>query len=143
MCFEVAYDAAIRDVAGSDVDLLAVQTNNATYLDTGQMEQQWAITRLRAVETGRAVAVASTTGISGVVAPDGRTLQRTDSRERTVIVQTVEAGSGSTSGVRWGAAVEAGLVFAAVVAVVVAAVRARSALPPPGDATRVERTTRV
>jgi apolipoprotein N-acyltransferase len=143
MCFEVAYDAAIRDIAGSDVDLLAVQTNNATYLGTGQLEQQWAITRMRAVETGRAVAVASTTGISGVVAPDGRSLERTDSRERAVIVQTVEAGSGTTPGVRWGGAVEAGLAFAAALAVVVAAVRARGAFPELRGVPRTERTTRV
>lgn len=106
MCFEVAFDGAIRDVAGADVDLLAVQTNNAVYLGTGQLEQQWAITRLRAIETGRAVVVAATTGISGVIGPDGSVLERTHSRAPRVIVAEVPTGSGQTPGVRWGAWVE-------------------------------------
>ncbi|HET7327215.1 MAG TPA: apolipoprotein N-acyltransferase [Nocardioidaceae bacterium] len=105
MCFEVAYDAAIRDVTRGTVDLLAVQTNNATYLGTDQLEQQWAITRMRAVETGRAVAVAATTGISGVIAPDGEVVERTESRAQQVIVAEVPAAEGTTLGVRIGAAV--------------------------------------
>jgi apolipoprotein N-acyltransferase len=118
MCFEVAYDAAVRAVARDDVDLLAVQTNNASYLGSGQLEQQWAITRLRAVETGRAVAVAATTGISGVVAPDGTVLERTGSRAPRALVATVPAAQGSTPGVRWGGWVEVvGSVAAAVVVV--------------------------
>ena len=50
---------------------LVVQTNNATYGRTGQPEQQLAMSRLRAVEHGRAVVTAATSGISAVVAPDG------------------------------------------------------------------------
>lgn len=119
MCFEVAYDAAVRDVARSDVDLLAVQTNNAAYLGSGQLEQQWAVTRMRAVETGRAVAVAATTGISGVVAPDGRVLARTHSRAQQTIVARVGAGEGQTPGVRWGLWVE--VVGSAVAAAAVVA----------------------
>ncbi len=106
MCFEVAYDDAVREVAGGAVDVLAVQTNNAAYLGTGQLEQQWAITRLRAVETGRAVAVAATTGISGVIGPGGDVLERTRSRRPQAIVAEVPAGQGATPGVRWGAWVE-------------------------------------
>ena len=48
--------------------LLVVQTNNATYGRTGQPEQQLAMSRLRAVEHGRAVLVAATSGISAIIA---------------------------------------------------------------------------
>jgi apolipoprotein N-acyltransferase len=106
MCFEIAYDAAVRDVAAGAVDLLAVQTNNAAYMGTGQLAQQWAITRLRAIETGRAVAVAATTGISGVIAPDGSVVERTQSRAPQAIVARVPAAEGMTPGVRWGGWVE-------------------------------------
>ena len=37
---------------------IVVQTNNATYTGTGQIEQQFAMSRLRAIETGRYVVVA-------------------------------------------------------------------------------------
>ncbi|WP_433157266.1 apolipoprotein N-acyltransferase [Kribbella sp. CA-247076] len=71
ICFEVAYDDVVRDVMKRDAQILVVQTNNATYGGTGQPEQQFAITRMRAIETGRTVLIASTSGISGVVRPDG------------------------------------------------------------------------
>lgn len=126
MCFEVAYDAAIRDVAGADVDLLAVQTNNAFYLGTAQLAQQWAITRMRAVETGRAVAVAATTGISGVIAADGAVIERTRSRAQQVIVAEVPAAEGVTLGVRIGGIVEiTSLVVAGLATFVAAAVDRR------------------
>ncbi len=41
-------------------------------------EQQLAFGRLRAVEHDRYVVVAGTTGISAVIAPDGREVARTD-----------------------------------------------------------------
>ena len=50
-------------------EMLVVQTSNATFIHTAQIEQQFAISRLRAIETGRAVAVASTNGSSGIIAP--------------------------------------------------------------------------
>lgn len=81
ICFEVAYDelahAAVVGAgvtgpqAGQGARILTVQTNNATYGLTGQPEQQLAMSRLRAVEHGRAVLVAATSGISAIIAPDG------------------------------------------------------------------------
>jgi len=127
MCFEVAYDEAVRDVATGGVDLLAVQTNNAFYLGTAQLEQQWAVTRMRAVETGRAVAVAATTGISGVVGPDGQVLARSKGREQQVLVARVPAGQGRTPGVRWGGWVEVvGSAVAAVATAVALAMAGRT-----------------
>jgi apolipoprotein N-acyltransferase len=125
MCFEVAYDDAVRDVATGGVDLLAVQTNNAFYLGTAQLDQQWAITRLRAIETGRAVAVAATTGISGVIGPDGEVLERSHTRRRQVLVTTVQSGTGQTPGVRWGGWVQ--VVGSAVAVAALAASRTRRA----------------
>lgn len=71
ICFEIAYDDSVRDVAGRS-GVLVVQTNNATYGLTGQPQQQLAITQLRAIEHGRAVLVAATSGISAIITPDGR-----------------------------------------------------------------------
>jgi len=53
-----------------------VQTNNATFGFTDESEQQLAMSRLRAVEFGRTVVVAATSGISAVVAPDGSLVRR-------------------------------------------------------------------
>ena len=69
ICFEIAYDGIVRDVVDGGAKVLVVQTNNATYNGTGQPEQQLAMSRLRAIEHGRAVLVAATSGISAVVLP--------------------------------------------------------------------------
>jgi apolipoprotein N-acyltransferase len=50
---------------------MTIQTNNATYAHTGQPEQQLAMSRLRAIEHGRTVLIASTSGISAIIRPDG------------------------------------------------------------------------
>ena len=71
ICFEVAYDDLVRDVVTGGGRLLVVQTNNATFGRSGETAQQLAMGRLRAVEHGRAVLVAATSGISAVIAPDG------------------------------------------------------------------------
>ncbi len=83
ICFEVAYDSIVRDV--SSAQMLVVQTNNATYGHTSLPWQQLAMSRLRAVEHGRAVLIAATSGITAVVNPDGRILG--ESAEFTPYVQ--------------------------------------------------------
>ncbi|MGP3984957.1 apolipoprotein N-acyltransferase [Streptomyces sp. KR80] len=85
ICFEVAYDEIVRDTVNDGARALVVQTNNATYGLTGQPEQQLAMSKLRAVEHGRAIVTAATSGISAVVAPDGTIEQQTDEFTRDVL----------------------------------------------------------
>lgn len=139
ICFEVAYDDTIRNIAGGGdggpdeaAGMLVVQTNNATYMGTGQVEQQFAIARLRALETGRSVVVVATNGVSGVIGADGEVLQRAPVRETAVLEADVTQHDGVTPGIRWGAAVQWLLVAGAVLAQVgvsVAARRRRAATP--------------
>ena len=56
ICFEVAYDDLMREATlqpGKRANILVVQTNNATFGYTAESEQQFAISRLRAIEHGR------------------------------------------------------------------------------------------
>ena len=101
ICFEVAYDSIVHDVAGAQ--LLVVQTNNATYGRTGQPDQQLAISQLRAVETGRTVLVAATSGFSAVIAPDGRLVARSSEFERWTYDGPVTLRSDATVATRLGA----------------------------------------
>ena len=118
ICFEVAYDGLVRDVVEAGAEMLVVQTNNATYTGTGQLEQQFAISRYRAIETGRSVVVAATNGISGVIGPDGEVIARSEQRTRAVLQESVATGDGVTLGVRLGRWVQ-GLVLVATAAMVV------------------------
>ncbi|MET8682052.1 apolipoprotein N-acyltransferase [Streptomyces sp. NPDC004647] len=85
ICFEVAYDEIVHDTVQDGARALVIQTNNATYGRTGQPEQQLAMSRLRAVEHGRAIVTAATSGISAIVAPDGTIEQRTGEFTRDVL----------------------------------------------------------
>ena len=71
ICFDVAYDDGIAAQLTNGAELFVVQTSNATFINTDQTDQQFAITRMRAIETGRWAVVASTNGVTGVIAPDG------------------------------------------------------------------------
>jgi apolipoprotein N-acyltransferase len=118
ICFEIAYDGVVRQAVPPAAELLVVQTNNATYMGTGQIEQQFAISRLRAIETGRPVVVAATNGVSGIVSPTGTVVDRVPVRTRSVLVQTVlEPASSSPWGLRVGRWVEIVLVAISVIAV--------------------------
>ena len=56
---ELAYDQTIYRAMTGGAQVMMVQSNNATYGGTGQIEQQFAITRARAMETRREIAVAT------------------------------------------------------------------------------------
>jgi apolipoprotein N-acyltransferase len=85
ICFEVAYANHIYDTINAGAQVITVQTNNATYGNTTQPEQQFAITRFRAIETQRAFLVASTSGISGLIQNDGSVSGRTNQFEAVVV----------------------------------------------------------
>jgi apolipoprotein N-acyltransferase len=69
---------------------------------TGQLAQQFEISRLRAQETGRWVVVAAINGISGVVRPDGEVVASVPAREDGVLVETVGLSTTLTPAVRLG-----------------------------------------
>ncbi len=80
ICYEVGFDGLVSSEVRAGANLLAMQTNDASFEVDGQRGetlQQLAMARMRAVESDRAVVVASTTGVSAVIAPDGRLLAHT------------------------------------------------------------------
>ncbi|MGC5627261.1 apolipoprotein N-acyltransferase [Georgenia sp. Z1344] len=78
ICFEVGYEAILAEGVDLGGELILVPTNNATHGDTAVSAHQLAMTRFRAVEFGRSAVQVGRTGVSGVVAPDGELLVRTD-----------------------------------------------------------------
>lgn len=103
ICFEVAYDDLVRDVVREGGRLVVVQTNNATFGRSGETTQQLAMGRLRAVEHGRAVLVAATSGVSAVISPDGSFVDRSGVFTRDLLVQRVPLRSDLTLATRLGA----------------------------------------
>jgi apolipoprotein N-acyltransferase len=89
ICFDIAYDDGINAQVSRGAELLVVQTSNATFIRTDQIDQQFAITRVRALETGRWTAVSSTNGVTGVIAPDGETVEVAQPRTQDVLLADV------------------------------------------------------
>ncbi|MER0240598.1 apolipoprotein N-acyltransferase, partial [Streptomyces sp. HSW2009] len=106
ICFEVAYDAIVRDTVKAGARALVIQTNNATYGRTGQPEQQLVMSKLRAIEHGRAVVTAAPSGISAVVAPDGTIEQRTKEFTQDVLSARIPLRDDTTVADRLGAVPE-------------------------------------
>lgn len=133
ICFEIAYDGVVADVIKGGAQILVVQTNNATYGGTGQPEQQFAITRMRAIETGRTVLVASTNGISGVIRPDGSVEHKSKQGVADVYVASVPVRDGNTLATTlggWPQWVLSGLGMMGAVLALIARRRQRPATPP-------------
>lgn len=115
ICFDVAYDEVLRDQVRDGAQLLAVQTSNATFIYTRQVDQQFAITRMRALEEGRWLVVASTNGLSGVIAPDGTVVQTLPRRTSGILEATVGLSGSLTPAVRLGAWPSRGIAALALV----------------------------
>nr|WP_218907086.1 apolipoprotein N-acyltransferase [Micromonospora jinlongensis] len=124
ICFEVAYDEVVRDTVTGGAQLLVVQTNNATF-NVAEARQQMAMVRLRAVEHGRPALMASTVGVSGFVAPDGRVSDATGFNTREVVVRQVRLDDGRTLATRLGWWPEVALAALAAAALIGAAVLRR------------------
>jgi apolipoprotein N-acyltransferase len=120
ICFEVAYDGIVRDTVNAGARAIVVQTNNATYGRTGQPEQQLAMSKLRAIEHGRAVVTAATSGISAIVAPDGKIEQRSKEFTQQVLSADIPLRDQITVADRVGAAPEWVLAMAGLLSCAVA-----------------------
>jgi apolipoprotein N-acyltransferase len=106
ICFEVVYDGLVGDVVDGGAGMIVVQTNNATFGFTDESAQQLAMSRLRAVEFGRTVAVAATSGISAIVAPDGTIVRSSSLFTPAVFVEEIAQRDSTTVAQRLGAAPE-------------------------------------
>ncbi|MGV8871865.1 MAG: apolipoprotein N-acyltransferase [Rhodococcus sp. (in: high G+C Gram-positive bacteria)] len=114
-CYEVAFDRALEESVRSGAEFIAIPTNNATFGDTEMTYQQLAMSRVRAVEHGRTVVVAATSGVSAIVSPDGEVLQQTPLFTADVLVSSVELRRTLTVATRLGFGSELILCLAAVV----------------------------
>jgi apolipoprotein N-acyltransferase len=128
ICFEVAYDGLVSDVVDGGAGMIVVQTNNATFGSTDESAQQLSMSRLRAVEFGRTVVVAATSGISAIVAPDGSLVHRSELFTADAFVEPIAQRDDRTVAERLDAGPErvlTALGLGAVLAVVLPAVRHR------------------
>lgn len=101
-CYEVAFDAAARTAVDKGAQILATPTNNATFGFTNMTYQQMAMSRMRAIETDRAVVIAATSGSSALIRPDGSVIEKTAIFQPATLVDTLPLKDSRTIAVRYG-----------------------------------------
>ena len=101
-------------------------TNNATFGDTEMTYQQLAMSQVRAVEHGRAVVVAATSGVSAIIGPGRSRRAETALFDPRRLVAQVPLRTGTTLATRLGPIPEVLLCLGAVAAVAFAVVQRRA-----------------
>lgn len=125
-CYEVLFDDAYRSAVRGGARILTTPTNNATFGFTDMTYQQLAMSRMRAIETDRAVIVAATSGVSALVAPDGEVRSSTGIFEAATLTDTLPLRDSLTPAVRFGFWVQAGIAIIGALGTLVALWRRRS-----------------
>lgn len=126
-CFEVAYDDAVSESVRAGARLLTVPTNNATFGHTEMTYQQLAMSQVRAVEHGRSVVVAATSGVSALITPCGKIVEQSSMFTTDLLVADLPLGTATTWATRLGSWPEAAFCLIAVLAL---AIRPRTTTDP-------------
>lgn len=95
ICYELIDDDLLAKAA-ADSNLLAVQTNSATFGMSAESAQQMSITRIRAIEHGRNIASVSTTGYSAIIDFSGKVTQQSSMGKAETIRAKIGLVEGQT-----------------------------------------------
>ena len=145
LCFDIAFDDVVYPQVRRGAAMITVQTSNATYSRTEQLDQQFQLTRARALETGRVAAVAATNGLAGIIDADGTVLDAVPRRTQGYAIARVTLGEGTAPAILLGPWIAWGAVVSALVALLWALARYprpdRLEIAPAVPPTRVASTT--
>lgn len=102
ICYEAAFGEYVTEYVEKGANFLGVITNDAWWRDTPGHKQQWALSKLRAIETRRSVARSANTGWSGFINQRGEELQRSEYMKPTVMRQKIKLNNELTFYVKYG-----------------------------------------
>ena len=106
ICFEVTIDYLAYDLVDSGAEAIMVQTNSSDFGRSEQGVQLAAVSRMRAIETGRTVVAISTVGVSGIYSPDGKIIDELGTFKPGAMVSDVALRNDITPAVKYGRYVE-------------------------------------
>ncbi len=122
ICFEVVFDELSADLIDGGAEAILVQTNNSDFGHSDETFQQVAVSRLRAIETGRSVVAVSTVGVSAIYRPDGTTQKILPVFKPGAMVDTVVLRTSKTPAMIFGRYIELACFYAALLLVLISAV---------------------
>jgi len=114
ICYEVVYPDLVRQFVTGGSELLTTITNDAWFGDTSAPYQHFEQASMRAIEEGRYMVRSANTGISGIVDPYGRVLERTPIFQPAVTVGEARFLTTSTFYARHGDVLAYGSVVMAI-----------------------------
>jgi apolipoprotein N-acyltransferase len=120
ICYEIGFDGLVRSEVAAGANLLALQSNDATFEvdgQSGESTQQVAMARIQAITSNRGVVYASTTGESAIIAPDGTVLTHSGLWQRAELETRVPLHTTTSLANRLGGWPEAVLTALAIAAV--------------------------
>lgn len=129
VCYEVTYPWLVAAEIQRGAELLVTITNDGWYGDSAAPRQHLALAILRAVESRRYMVRAANTGISAIIDPRGRVIERLGIGREGVITSLVQPGAGVTpavAGVLW---IRVGILAVAAGAILLGAQRRRRQSP--------------
>jgi apolipoprotein N-acyltransferase len=86
ICYEVVYPNLVRRFVASGSELLTTITNDAWFGPTSAPYQHFEQASMRAIEEGRYLVRSANTGVSGIVDPYGRVVEKTAIFQTAVLV---------------------------------------------------------
>lgn len=101
ICYEIAFPEQVRRTL-RDADAIINLSEDGWFGRSLGPHQHLQIARMRALETGRSVLRATTSGLTAIIDPLGRIQAQAAPFEATVLSGTFQAMQGSTPWVRWG-----------------------------------------
>jgi apolipoprotein N-acyltransferase len=119
ICYEVIYPDLVRQFVLGGSELLTTITNDAWFGETSAPYQHFDQAAMRAIEEGRYLVRSANTGVSGIVDPYGRVLERTPIFQQAVTVGEARFLNTSTFYARHGEVLARTAVVVSVVLLVV------------------------
>jgi apolipoprotein N-acyltransferase len=106
ICFDIVDDSLIRQMVDGGAQFILAPTNNADFGHSDESQQQVAIARLRAIETGKSVVNDSTVGVSAMFGPDGRKITSIPTFTAGTMIATIPLSSTRTPAMLIGRQIE-------------------------------------
>ena len=95
ICWESAFADLTHAQMKAGAQAFVIVTDDAWFGETAGPYQHAQIARLRAIETGTWILRAASTGVSGIIAPNGAYVQQTDLDREAVLLGAIGQPSGS------------------------------------------------
>lgn len=102
ICYESVFGEYVTDYVKKGANFIGVITNDSWWDDTPGYMQHWSFSRLRAIETRRAVARSANTGTSGFINQRGDELQKSEYLTPDVLRQKIKCNDEITFYVEYG-----------------------------------------